>query len=88
MHEPKIVHWNGAIRVLAYIKGTLGKDLVHHKHKHLCIEAYLDFNYASDKEDRKVLMTIILMLKVILSHGRARSRMWFPDLVLKLNTNP
>ena len=28
LHEPQLVHWRGALRILAYIKETLGKGLV------------------------------------------------------------
>ena len=48
-----MVHWHGALRVLAYIKGALGKCLVYRKNNHLKIEAYSDSGYARDRGDRK-----------------------------------
>ena len=53
MHEPHMVHWEGALRVLAYIKRVLGKGLIYQRHDHLRIEAYSDAGYAGDKGDRK-----------------------------------
>ena len=41
MHELRVVHWNGALRLRAYIKGT---PHVHHR-----IMAYSNSSYAGDK---------------------------------------
>ena len=35
MHEPRVVHWQGAMRVLAYIKGAPGNGLLYKQHGHL-----------------------------------------------------
>ena len=51
MHEPKMVHWRKALRVLAYIKGVPCKGFVYRKNNHLKIEAYSDFAYAGDRGD-------------------------------------
>ena len=53
MYEPRVVHWQGALRVLAYVKGAPGKGLIYRKFDHLQIEAYSDSGYASDRGDRK-----------------------------------
>ena len=53
MHEPRMVHWEGALRVLAYIKRSPSKGLIYRRHDHLRIEAYSDAGYAGDKGDRK-----------------------------------
>ena len=53
MHEPLMVHWDGALRVLAYIKCALGEGLIYRRHDHLRIEAYSNAGYAGDKGDRK-----------------------------------
>ena len=52
MQEPRIVHWLGVIRVLAYVKKAPGKGLMYKKNGHLLIETYSDSDYAGDK-DRK-----------------------------------
>ena len=51
MHEPRVVHWEGALRVLAYIKRAPRKRLIYRRHDHLRIEAYSDAGYARDKGD-------------------------------------
>ena len=53
MHEPRMVHWEGALRVLAYIKRAPGKGLIYQRHDHIRIEAYSDAGYAGDKGDQK-----------------------------------
>ena len=53
MHEPCVVHWEGPLRVLVYIKRAPGKGLIYRRHDHLCIKAYSDVGYAGDKGDRK-----------------------------------
>ena len=53
MHEPRMVHWEGALRVLAYIKRAPGKGIIYRRHDHLHIEAYSDAGYAGDKGDQK-----------------------------------
>ena len=53
MQEPRRVHWEGALRVLAYIKRAPGRGLIYRRHGHLRIEAYSDAGYVSDKGDRK-----------------------------------
>ena len=51
MHEPRKVHWNGALRVLAYVKGAPGKGLIYRNSGHLKIEAYSDSGYAGNRGD-------------------------------------
>ena len=53
MHEPRMVHWEGASRVLAYIKRAPGKGLTYRRRDHLRIEACSDAGYAGDKGDQK-----------------------------------
>ena len=53
MHEPRVVHWEGALRVLVYIKRAPGKELIYQRHDHLRIKAYFDVGYAGDKGDQK-----------------------------------
>ena len=53
MHEPREIHWQGALHVLAYIKGTSGQGLVYEKQGHLDVETYSNFDCARDRGDRK-----------------------------------
>ena len=48
-----MVHWEGTLRVLAYIKHALGKGLIYRCHDHLRIEAYSDVRYDRGKGDQK-----------------------------------
>ena len=41
-------HWSAALRILTYIKGCAGKDLVYRKHRHVRISKYSDSDYAGD----------------------------------------
>ena len=53
MHELNIVHWQGTLHVLTYIKGTLCKGLIYKKNGHREVEAYSYSSYAGDKGDKK-----------------------------------
>ena len=53
MQEPRRVHWERALRVLAYIKRAPRRGLIYQWHSHLHIEAYSDGGYAGDKGNRK-----------------------------------
>ena len=53
IQEPRRVHWEGALRVLAYIKQAPGRGLIYRRHGHLRIEAYSNAGYAGDKVDHK-----------------------------------
>ena len=53
MQAPRTIHLEGVYRVLAYIKRAPGRGLLYRRHGHLRIEAYSDFGFAGDKEDRK-----------------------------------
>ena len=53
MYKPWEVHWKKALRILTYIKRSLGKDMLYKKHKYLQIEAFSLSSYARDKRDRK-----------------------------------
>ncbi|XP_039138772.1 uncharacterized mitochondrial protein AtMg00810-like [Dioscorea cayenensis subsp. rotundata] len=53
MHEPREVHWQGALRVLTYVKGAPGKGLLYKNYGHLDIATYSDSGYAGDRGDRK-----------------------------------
>ena len=40
MQEPCMVHWEGALKFIVYIKRVPGKGLIYQHHDHLRIEAY------------------------------------------------
>jgi len=53
MHQPREVHWTAALRILAYIKSSPGKDFLYKKYEHVRIFGYSDSGYADDKRDMK-----------------------------------
>ena len=54
MHSPKEVHLQVAHRVLQYLKGTLGKDILFKRNKGLVLEAYTDADYARSIVDKRL----------------------------------
>ena len=61
MHEPRKVHWTGALRLLSYVKGAPGKGLVYKRNDHIKVMAYSDSGYAGDQGDRKSTSDFVLM---------------------------
>ncbi|KAL0454779.1 UNVERIFIED_CONTAM: Retrovirus-related Pol polyprotein from transposon RE2 [Sesamum latifolium] len=53
MDKPRSVHWEAALRILKYIKASLGKRLLFKRYGYVKIEAYSDADYAGLKDDRK-----------------------------------
>jgi len=51
MHQPRKVHWTAALKIMAHVKSSPGKDLLYKKHGHVRISEYSD--YAGDKGDIK-----------------------------------
>jgi len=51
MHQRIEVHRSATLRILAYIKSCLGKDLLYIKREHLCISGYSDSGYVGDRGD-------------------------------------
>ena len=52
-HEPRHIHWQGALCVLAYVNNNPSRGLISRKNSHLRVEAYSDSSYADNKKDRK-----------------------------------
>ena len=83
MHEPNITNWKGAMRVLAYIKGTPGKCLLYKKYGHLEVEIYSNSGYVGDKEVKKSILGYYTYVRGNLITWGSKGRMWSPNLVHK-----
>jgi len=53
MYQPREIHWIADLRILAYVKSSLGKGLMYKKHGHVRIFGYSDSGFAGDKGDMK-----------------------------------
>ncbi|XP_047172331.1 uncharacterized mitochondrial protein AtMg00810-like [Vigna umbellata] len=53
MHEPKESHLQAAYKILHYLKGTHGKEILFKKNEKLNLEAYTDVDYAGPLIDRR-----------------------------------
>ncbi|KAM2982084.1 hypothetical protein FF2_013333 [Malus domestica] len=53
MHSPSVDHMAAVMRILAYLKSTLGKGILYACHGHIRIEGFTDADWASDVTDRR-----------------------------------
>ena len=53
MHDPRVPHQQAAQRVLAYLKGTVGKGLQYKHDKSLSMQIYSDADYVGSVGDRR-----------------------------------
>ena len=50
MHNPSKDHMNVVIRILRYLKSSLGRGLMFSKHNHLNVEGYTDADWAESSD--------------------------------------
>lgn len=53
MHFPQKVHMEAAMRLVRYLKGSVGRGVLFQKQGHLEIEAYTDADWAGNSNDRR-----------------------------------
>jgi len=82
IHQPIKVLWTAALRTLAYIKSSPGKDLLYKKHEHVYIFCYSDSGYAGNKGDKKSTTVYCTFVE-----DGARNKM-FLDPVQRLTIEP
>ena len=74
IHAPSEEHMEAVYRILRYLKSAPGKGLLFSKNGISNIEEYTNSNWAGDQTTRKSTSGYLLLWKVILSLGKARSR--------------
>ncbi|GMP63152.1 hypothetical protein CsSME_00024954 [Camellia sinensis var. sinensis] len=52
MHAPRNSHLEAVMRILRYLKASLGKGLYFSKHGHFSVEAFIDVDWARSVTDR------------------------------------
>ena len=53
MHSPQEDHWEAALRIVRYLKGTAEHGVLFKKHGHLEINGFTDADWAGNPNDRK-----------------------------------
>lgn len=53
MHKPKEVHLQTAYRILHYLKGTHGKEIMFKRNKELLLKTYINADYVGSLVDRR-----------------------------------
>ncbi|XP_047952651.1 uncharacterized mitochondrial protein AtMg00810-like [Salvia hispanica] len=53
MHSPQEDHWEAALRIVRYLKGTTEHGLLFEKHGHLEIHGFTDADWAGNPNDRR-----------------------------------
>ena len=53
MHSPRKTHFHAAIRVLRYLNGSVGLDLIFRKTGKLDLSIYIDFDFGGSLDDHR-----------------------------------
>ncbi|GKD13118.1 putative RNA-directed DNA polymerase [Tanacetum coccineum] len=53
MHQPQVAHMNAVLRIVRYLKGTAGHEVLFRSNGHLNIQMYTDADWAGDKGTRR-----------------------------------
>ena len=53
IHAPQVAHWEAALRIVRYLKGTVGHGILFKNHGHLEIHGFTDADWAGNPNDRK-----------------------------------
>ncbi|XP_042022925.1 secreted RxLR effector protein 161-like [Salvia splendens] len=53
MHKPQADHWEAALRIVRYLKGTTGYEILFENHGNLEVHGFTDADWAGNPNDRK-----------------------------------
>ncbi|XP_028109530.1 uncharacterized protein LOC114308187 [Camellia sinensis] len=84
MHSPSNANFSAVKRILRYVKGTLSHGLTFSPSS-FQLQAFTDFNWASDPFDRRSTSSYCIFLGQISSLGPLKGRLLCPVPPLKLN---
>ena len=62
MNEPRKPHWEAALRVLRYIKGTLGQGLLLPSQNNLRLQAYCDLDWGGCRTPKRSISGFFIFL--------------------------
>lgn len=60
-HAPKWLHWNAALSILMYVRGTSGLGIAFQRGRGVDLELYVDSDFASKATDRRSVSGVIVM---------------------------
>ncbi|XP_059628748.1 uncharacterized mitochondrial protein AtMg00810-like [Cornus florida] len=85
MHEPRKPHWDAAIRILKYIKGTTGQGLLFSSTNSLTLKLFVIEIGEDVVPQGGQLQDIVFSLEILSSHGNPRNKQMFLDHQQKPN---
>lgn len=62
MQKLREIHNKVAVKILAYIRSSLGKGFLYKNYGHISITTYSDAGYARDKGDRKSIISYLIFI--------------------------
>ena len=74
MHQPRAEHWEAALRVVRYLKGTPGQGILLRSDSDLHLQGWCDSDWAAYPLTRRSLTGWLIFLVIHLFHGRLRSK--------------
>ncbi|XP_041999826.1 uncharacterized mitochondrial protein AtMg00240-like [Salvia splendens] len=83
MHKPQEDHMEAALKIVRYLKGTVGYGVLLEKGGDLKVHGYIDADWASNPVDRKSTGGYFTFVGGTWSLGEARNKRLLPYLVRK-----
>lgn len=83
MHASGSTHFETAHRILRYLEGTSGKDILFKKHNNFQMEFYANADWAGSTTNKRSTSYCYSLLEETWLHGEAKRQMLWPKVVLK-----